>query len=226
MCARLQVPWADQPLVYYMKYRLYFQEFQAPTHKVAYDHTWGIGGATGEYDVPQHPLCASCGIDGCAPGTPVERCTHEVSAALLWIPHRFTSLLIAAHRFSSLLSSPQISGVLTLPGTMHFVAAHFHCHAPTCLMMEIYNNATGELICREEPYHGQGADVAPAADGVDRFDERGYIAQRVCMWGRPPLAPPPRVGGVPLFVRAVTNATYGHHGEMALPQMIVSDSGL
>jgi hypothetical protein len=31
------------------------------------------------------------------------------------------------------------------------------------------------------------------------------------------------VGGVPLFVRAVTNSTYGHHGEMALPQMIVAD---
>jgi hypothetical protein len=85
------------------------------------------------------------------------------------------------------------------------------------------------LQCREEPYHGQGADVTPAAggaDAVDRFDERGYIAQRVCLWGRPPLAPPPRVGGVPLFVRALTNATYGYHGEMALPQMIVNDSGV
>jgi|EP01047_Picozoa_sp_COSAG01_P028884 hypothetical protein len=31
--------------------------------------------------------------------------------------------------------------------------------------MEIYNNVTGELLCREEPYHGQGADIT----GVDRF---------------------------------------------------------
>ena len=89
------------------------------------------------------------------------------------------------------------------------------------------HETSGELICREQPYHGVGADVTPAAgNGVDRFDERGYIAQRVCMWGQPPLAAPPLVGGVPLFVRAVTNATYGHHGEMALPQMIVSDVGL
>ena len=26
--------------------------------------------------------------------------------------------------------------------------------------MEIFNNNTGELICREETYHGQGADVS------------------------------------------------------------------
>ena len=33
-------------------------------------------------------------------------------------------------------------------------AAHFHCHAPTCLSVAMYNNATGELICREEPLYG------------------------------------------------------------------------
>ena len=50
----------------------------------------------------------------CPPGTPVEKCTHE------------------------------ITGTVVPPGdNMHFVAAHFHCHAPTCLAMEIYNNNTG-----------------------------------------------------------------------------------
>ena len=63
-------------------------------------------------------------------------------------------------------------------------------------------------------------------DVVDRFDEAGYIAQRVCLWGEPPLEPPPLVAGVPLFIRAITNSTYGHHGEMALPQMLVSDVGV
>lgn len=42
---------------------------------------------------------------------------------------------------------------------MHFVGAHYHCHAPTCISMEIYNNATGELLCREQPYHGQVRNV-------------------------------------------------------------------
>ena len=59
-----------------------------------------------------------------------------------------------------------ITGIVTPPaGDMHFVGAHYHCHAPTCLKMEIYNHITGELLCREEPYHGQGADIT----GVDRF---------------------------------------------------------
>lgn len=87
--------------------------------------------------------------------------------------------------------------------------------------MEIFNNATGELLCAEAPYHGQGHDV----DGTNRFDEEGYIAQRVCLWGNSTygLDEPPLVSGVPLFIRAVTNSTYGHHGEMALPQMLVAD---
>jgi len=87
--------------------------------------------------------------------------------------------------------------------------------------MEIYNNNTGELLCREEPYHGQGADVT----GKDRFDQEGYIAQRICLWGNSTygLEKPPLVSGVPLLIKAVTNSTYGHHGEMALPQMLVAN---
>ena len=56
-----------------------------------------------------------------------------------------------------------ISGVVTPPtDNMHFVGAHYHCHAPTCISMEIYNNVTGELLCREEPYHGQVRTVPVA----------------------------------------------------------------
>jgi len=173
-----EVPWLDQPLVYYMKYRLYFQAYNPAQHVQAFDITWSIAGDTGEYDVPQCPV-----------GTPVDQCTHE------------------------------ITGEFTPPGTdLHFVAAHYHCHAPTCLLLEIYNNVTGELICSEAPYHGQSRVIT----GGDRFDEAGYIAQRVCLWGPPPFEPPPLVSGVPLFVRAVTNNTYGHHGEMALPQMLLA----
>ena len=31
--------------------------------------------------------------------------------------------------------------------------------APTCLKMEIWDNQTGELLCRETPYHGHGRDL-------------------------------------------------------------------
>jgi len=154
-----------------------------------------------EYEPSQHVSAYgwNTGIGGdtdeydvpqCAAGTPTDKCTHE------------------------------ISGVVTPPGkNMHFVGAHYHCHAPTCLKIEIYNNQTGELICREDAYHGQGSI------SEDRFDEAGYIAQRICLWGNSTygLEPPPLVSGVPLLIRAITNSTYGHHGEMALPQMLVAN---
>merc|ERR1712176_482692 len=91
------VPWQDQPLEYWMKFRLYFQEYNPAHHVLAIYGPgwtqWGIGANTGEYDVPQ-----------CLPGTPTEECKHE------------------------------ITGTITPIGTdLHIVAAHFHCHAPTCL---------------------------------------------------------------------------------------------
>ena len=194
--AEQEIPWQDQPITYYMKYRLYFQPYTpaasaattavaaaatatAASHINAFDITWSIAGATGEYDVPV-----------CAKGTPVEECKHE------------------------------ISGGIVPPGKdYHFVAAHYHCHAPTCLSMEIWNNRTGELLCKEVPYHG-----GRMLDGDQkRFDEEGYIAQRVCLWGlHPPFEKPPFVSGEPLWVKSVTNNSYGHHGEMALPQMLLA----
>ena len=104
-----------------------------------------------------------------------------------------------------------------LGGPLSGVAAHFHCHAPTCLTQEMrFDGPEGELICREDSYHGKGATPG------DRFGEKGYIAQPVCMWGNPPFAPPPLVSGRTLWYKAVTNNTYGHHGEMALPQMLLA----
>jgi hypothetical protein len=52
-----------------------------------------------------------------------------------------------------------------------------------------------------------------------------HLPQRICLWGNKSygLETPPLVSGVPLFIRAVTNSTYGHHGEMALPQMLVAN---
>ena len=133
-------------------------------------------------------------VPRCAPGTPTKDCIHE------------------------------ITGTVTPPqDDLHFVAAHYHCHAPTCLSLEIrYGNATGELICKETPYHGLGADLV-SGGATDRFDEAGYIGQRVCLWGEPPLEPPPLVSGKLLWIKAVTNSTYGHHGEMALPQMLLAN---
>ena len=42
-----------------------------------------------------------------------------------------------------------------------------------------------------------------------------------CMWGNPAhgLEAPVLLSGVTIHVASITNNTYGHHGEMALPQL-------
>ena len=81
--------------------------------------------------------------------------------------------------------------------------------------MEIWNNKTGELICRQEPVYG-GTGVIDLA----KYDEPGYILQPPCIWGyQPGLEPPPLASGETFLIKAITNATYGHHGEMAFPEV-------
>ena len=81
----------------------------------------------------------------------------------------------------------------------YLVLAHHHCHAPTCLRLDMYNNDTGKLICRQEPvYGGSGHGWSPASSHAfpgEGWDEAGYIATPPCMWGsaahgleRPPSA--------------------------------------
>ena len=84
--------------------------------------------------------------------------------------------------------------------------------------MEIWNNHTGELLCRQEPIYGGTGRV-----DVRKFDEPGYILQPPCLWGdaRFGLEPPPDVNGAVLHTVKTANATYGHHGEMAWQQMYI-----
>ena len=185
-----ELPWPDKPLVYFKKFRVYFQDYNASRHVQIGRTDWGIGagGNHDEYDVPR-----------CAAGTPVEQCRHTITGT--WMP------------------------VKEGGAPRYMAAVHHHCHAPTCLRVDMYNNDTGELICRAEPvYGGTGGYVAddPA------FDEPGYIGTPPCMWGSPNhgLKPPPLMNGVTIHVVATTNNTYGHHGEMALPQIMLADGPL
>lgn len=110
-------------------------------------------------------------------------------------------------------------------GAHNFAGLTFHCHAPTCLSMAVYqcptdmeigdcNTTTGELLCLQEPVYG--GSYAPQLNGT-RFDEPGYIAIPDCYWGDEEfgLTPPPNVTGHPLFMLKRANATWAHYGEMA-----------
>ena len=117
--AEQEQPWVDQPLVYYKKFRVYYQEYDASKHANLYRQDWGIGadGDHSEYDVIQ-----------CPKGTPAHECTQTITGT--WMPVPASS-----------------AGV-------HMVKAHFHCHAPTCIKMELWNNDTGKILCRESTLVG------------------------------------------------------------------------
>ena len=59
-----------------------------------------------------------------------------------------------------------------------------------------------------------------------RFDEPGFIAQPPCLFGKPEhgLDPPPELTGLQVWMVKRSNATYGHHGEMAHGQMYYTPS--
>ena len=102
---------------------------------------------------------------------------------------------------------------------LELIYAGGHCHAPTCISMELWNDDTGELLCRNiATYGGTGARTIAGT----RFDEHGYLALPPCLWGSPEEElPPPILIPWNATIRAVkrSNSTYGHSGEMGLWQM-------
>jgi len=165
------IPWSDKPLKYRLKFRFWYQDYNASYHQTVSRTTWGIASPV-EFDVPK----CSEGLPGCS--------FNETSKT--WVH--------------------SITGVFKASGNL--VAAHFHCHAPTCLSVQLYLNETRELLCREDPIYGK--------------NEPGFILQPPCLWGDSKfgLEAPPNVTDKYLYAVKTSNATYGHHGEMAWLQML------
>merc|ERR1712037_508773 len=126
---------------------------------------------------------------------------------------------------------PDGTWVHTITGTFPsndggvLVEGHFHCHAPTCLVFELYmclpgtqvcNNATGRLLCHQEPSYGGHGLVEP------KWDEEGYLLLPPCKWGSSEfgLEEPPDLKGMILGMVKVSNATVGHTGEMVAGQVL------
>ena len=104
------------------------------------------------------------------------------------------------------------------PG-MRLLYAGAHCHAPSCLGMELYRNDTGhemELVCELAPKYGNGNVTH------DKYAESGYIELPPCLWGDDEGLQPsffiPK--GAQMIATKVNNNTHvGHFGEMASWQM-------
>ena len=190
-----EIPWPSQPLEYRFKFRFWYQQYTpatpTPSHK-AIGGGWGSnvgaggGGLGAEFDVPK---CAA-GVPGCSVGSDGT-----------WVH--------------------TVIGIQTVPSrdSGELVAAHMHCHAPTCLSMSIANNATGEMICESVPTYGGNNPMQPhpKKDKSGKFQEDGFLAVPPCLWGSPKhgLEPSPKIAGTTLRIVKRSNATWGHHGEMA-----------
>ena len=186
-----EIPWTDQPLVMQHKWRIYVQPYNESYHKDVFygmENTYAVGTPL-EYDIPK---CAE-GVAGCSFDTATNTWVHTVTGTVMGKDQPMVSL-------------------------------NFHCHAPACLGMKAYvckegvaltdcNETTGELICDQHPVLGGSGDVTTNSS---KFDETGYIQIPACLWGD-------QAQGLPLPVNAsnravhmikLSNATYGHTGEM------------
>jgi len=93
-----------------------------------------------------------------------------------------------------------------------------HCHAPSCISIELWNNATGtpQLLCNQSSIYGKGNVEA------DKFDEEGYVALPPCLWGEEAgLNKPVWLNGTTpmISIKRNRNTRAGHFGEMASWQM-------
>ncbi|XP_045181704.2 uncharacterized protein LOC123540595 [Mercenaria mercenaria] len=205
---------ADQPirpelLRYHMKFRFWFQVYEANGEQVSHYDLPRIYYQTeawaGEYDIP--PAFA-------LPGKPIigypnwpEKTPSPGTTCTGTCPDGDDCECVHTITFKWTVSN------------IRLIYAGGHCHAPACISMELYRNDTGhemELLCRQVPVYGKGNVTH------DKFDETGYIALPPCLWGNdkglnPSVLLPPNTPMV--SIKHNRNTNMGHFGEMASWQM-------
>ena len=139
---------------------------------------------SGEYDIPK-----------CPNGIPSNQCIHSITSR--WKGYQMVENADMGNS----------SGV-------KLIYAGPHCHAPSCISMELYNGDTGELLCHVDGDLGKGQKNI-------KFDEHGYIKINPCLWGYDEglLTPPYISWNTSLISIKKNNNTWGHYGEMASWQM-------
>jgi hypothetical protein len=190
----------DEALEYRLKFRFWFQEANMQpdhfSHQNLWVFYWQTEAAAGEYDVPK------CNRDNPPPGQLGSECVHEITAR--W---QVSNMGDGAYRRWQDTKGAELR------------YAGGHCHAPTCISIELFNADTGELLCRQLPvFGGRGASTINGT----RFDEPGYIALPPCLFGEEDegLVPPVFLSwDTNLSSVKRSNSTYGHSGEMASWQM-------
>ncbi len=208
---------ADQPLPtrqdnFVAKFRFYFEseavEDTPPTRnrtenafflfrEVEYNH--------GEYDVPQ-----------AQPGTPPEERVHTLISS-------FTvrdTIQDCGGNMAKWMCAPSQGGKFPQSDAIDLLHVSGHCHAPSCISMELINADTGLTICLVEPIYGQGGGTHGNVDDI--HDEEGYVVGLPpCIWGAAEgLGAPPRLSlDTNLTAIKKSNSTYFHYGVMSHFQM-------
>jgi len=183
---------------FYMKFRFYYETFDPVTvsHRNLVHIYWQTEAWQGEYDIPQ-----------CPPGTPSQECIHTITSR--WSLRQLASSTCDERSNPDCIDINQVGDK-----GMNLIYAGAHCHAPMCLEMELYDESTGSLICRNAPIFGKSDKV---------YDEAGYITGiPPCEWGSASegLPSPPVIYlDTPLLSIKRANNTYKHYGDMASWQM-------
>jgi hypothetical protein len=211
---------------WYMKYRFYFEDYEKQLN--LYRVWWGTEAYNNEYDVPKSKY------DCTDPVTPAENCTHIIKSKFTGTDILMGGEIdLAAKQAGKLTTSScgdvgcacmvrgnpdacmNVSRVANeYGGKYRLMYAALHCHAPACMSMELWNDDTGELICRNDAVYG---------NGTTPHNEKAYLVGiPPCLWGSTEegLAPPPIMhldANYSALKRA--NNTNGHWGVMALWQM-------
>ena len=212
-------PWPDQALEYSLKFRFYFQEYQpavaseeggqrvirqAASHASLVRLYHQTESNAGEYDVPQ-----------CPPGTPIDQCIHVITAQ--W---KVRDMMIDCEmRDASWCTGKNSSNAMGIK----LIYAAPHCHAGTCLSMELYNADTGRLLCSVRPQLGR--------DSSKRYQEEHYLAIPPCLWSEHQDGlPQPELLSMDTTLLSIkrNNSTIPHTGEMASWQMrgiVINNNG-
>jgi len=181
----------------YLKFRFYYQDYQPPTpsnpkpsHLNLKRFYFMTEAYAGEYD-----------IIPCPAGTPSQDCIQEITAR--W---KVRDMFYDCNPEKDAYCNGTGKGI-------KLIYAGGHCHAPSCLSIELYNLDTGSLLCRQTPVWGTGV--------AEKFDEAGYLLIPPCLWGDEEGLVPPELLTLDTYLLSVkrNNNTYGHYGEMASWQM-------
>eukprot|EP00445_Apocalathium_hangoei_P040720 CAMPEP_0203970122 /NCGR_PEP_ID=MMETSP0359-20131031/97802_1 /ASSEMBLY_ACC=CAM_ASM_000338 /TAXON_ID=268821 /ORGANISM="Scrippsiella Hangoei, Strain SHTV-5" /LENGTH=491 /DNA_ID=CAMNT_0050908071 /DNA_START=33 /DNA_END=1508 /DNA_ORIENTATION=+ len=132
-------------------------------------------------------------VPRCPEGSPPEFCEH---------------VTMSVQPFDLPMNRSRNGSAIDPDEVLELVHAWGHQHVGA-LGMELFHVRTGQLLCRTRPQYGNGSGAG---------DESGFVVGiPPCVWGPPPLSPPPRIRrGDLLRTMARYNSSEARHGVMSL----------